>query len=235
MWPLTYEWHQKRNVNLYKDKVEIACFAHAINGGVRIGENAESNIQGLFAAGEVAGGPHGADRLGGNMAVTCQVFGKRAGEAAARFSQSSAENRVIKDVFHEEQGFFQRFRENGEHSLADLRQRLQKNATTSLLIIRNEQGLQKFLQEADEIENLLLNESDIRTLRDIIAAVELGNLIDVGRIMATAALVRTESRGSHYREDCPQMDQGQSKSIVLDRLHKDGYFMAKLEDRSNLQ
>jgi fumarate reductase (CoM/CoB) subunit A len=234
MWPLTYEWHQKRNVNLYKDKVEIACFAHAINGGVRIGENAESNIKGLFAAGEVAGGPHGADRLGGNMAVTCQVFGRRAGEAAARFSQSVAENQMIKDVFQEEQLSLLRFRENGEHSLADLKQQLQKNATVGLLIIRNEQGLQKFLHEADEIEKLLLNDSGIHTLKDIIAAMELANLIDVGRMMATAALVRTESRGSHYREDCPQMDQGQSKNIVLDRAHKDGYFKEGLYDRSNL-
>jgi L-aspartate oxidase len=235
MWPLTYDWYQKRNVNLYKDKVEIACFGHAINGGVRIGENAESNIQGLFAAGEVAGGPHGADRLGGNMVVTCQVFGKRAGEAAAKFSKTIAENQPIKDLFQEEQRFLQRFRGGGEHLLEDIKQRLQKHATASLLIIRNEQGLQKFLHEADKIEDLLLNESGIHTLKDIIAALELENLIDVGRMMATAALLRTESRGSHYREDFPEMDQGQSKNIMLDRMHKDGYFTARLEDRSNLQ
>src|SRR5690606_20253688 len=83
MWPLTYQWYQARGVDLYRDKVQITCSAHAINGGLRIDADAQSNLKGLFAAGEVAAGPHGADRLGGNMSVTCQVFGRRAGRAAA--------------------------------------------------------------------------------------------------------------------------------------------------------
>src|SRR5690606_24743729 len=83
MWPLTYQWYQERGVDLYRDQVQITCSAHAINGGLRIDADAQSNLKGLFAAGEVAAGPHGADRLGGNMSVTCQVFGRRAGQAAA--------------------------------------------------------------------------------------------------------------------------------------------------------
>src|SRR5690606_5887355 len=64
--PTTYQWYQERGVDLYKDKTQITCSAHAINGGLRIDADAQSNLKGLFAAGEVAAGPHGADRLGGN-------------------------------------------------------------------------------------------------------------------------------------------------------------------------
>ena len=83
MWDTTYAWYKAKGADLNRDKVQIACSAHAINGGLFIDENAQSNIKGLFAAGETAAGPHGADRLGGNMAMTCQVFGRRAGAAAA--------------------------------------------------------------------------------------------------------------------------------------------------------
>ena len=84
MWQWTYQWYRALGVDLEKEPIEIACFAHAVNGGLLIDEHAETSIEGLFAAGETAAGPHGADRLGGNMSVTCQVFGKIAGENAAR-------------------------------------------------------------------------------------------------------------------------------------------------------
>ena len=83
MWPMALEYMRTKGVDLLKDGAEIACFAHAVNGGVKIDENAMSDVEGLFAAGECAGGPHGADRLGGNMMVTCQVFGEIAGKNAA--------------------------------------------------------------------------------------------------------------------------------------------------------
>lgn len=64
--------------------MEIACFAHAINGGLKIDKAARTTLPGLYAAGEASTGPHGADRLGGNMLVTCVVFGRIAGENAAK-------------------------------------------------------------------------------------------------------------------------------------------------------
>ena len=79
---------KSRNVDLLKDEVEVAVYAHAVNGGVKISPDAMSTLPGLFAAGECAGGPHGADRLGGNMMVTCQVFGKIAGSSAAEYAVS---------------------------------------------------------------------------------------------------------------------------------------------------
>lgn len=229
MWPLTYEWYQKRGVDLYSDTVQITCSAHAFNGGLRIDADAQSNIKGLFAAGEVAAGPHGADRLGGNMSVTCQVFGRRAGQAAAKRA-SEIEHAHVGSGFEEHKAFLDRFKGAGKCSLSALRKRLQKAANGSLLIIRHEQGLINFLNECQDIRSILLERASIQTPQDLIFALETDNLIEVGMMMASAALVRKESRGSHYREDYPGRDDNYNENIILDKLHQDGYFRARLED-----
>ena len=227
MWPLTYDWYQKRGVDLYRDKVQIACSAHAINGGLRIDADAQSSIEGLFAAGEVAAGPHGADRLGGNMSVTCQVFGRRAGKAAAERAQQIG-HPVVADVFDEQRAFLDRFRRNGACSLEALKKNLQQAANRSLLIIRDEQGLTRFIQECQQARAMLFEQASITTAQDLVHALEINNLIDVGVLMATAALARRESRGSHYREDYPERDKSYDRNIILHRAHPDGYFMARL-------
>ena len=229
MWPLTYAWHQKRGVDLYTDKVQIACSAHAINGGLRIDADAQSNIKGLFAAGEVAAGPHGADRLGGNMSVTCQVFGRRAGKAAAERARQVGHPPVA-DVFDEERAFLDQFRRRGDCSLESLKQGLQKAANRSLLIIRDEPGLTRFIQQCKEARAMLFGQASITAPQDLVHALEINNLIEVGLLMATAALERKESRGSHYRADYPERDGHYDRNIVLDRTHPDGRFMARLAD-----
>jgi fumarate reductase (CoM/CoB) subunit A len=231
MWPLSYNWYLKKNVDLYKDKVEITTSAHAINGGLKIDEHAQSNLKGLFAAGEVAGGPHGADRLGGNMSITCQVFGRRAGEAAAKFAKECTSHSALPDLYDEQKEYLHRFKGKGIVELRDLKRQLQKAANRNLLIIRTEQGLSSIQKEADEIEHLLLNEVNVHDPKDFIRAMELQNLLDVARIMATAAKARKESRGGHFREDFPQMDKEWNKNIFLDVTHPDGMFTARLQDR----
>ncbi len=229
MWPLTYAWHKKRGVDLYTDKVQIACSAHAVNGGLRIDADAQSNIKGLFAAGEVAAGPHGADRLGGNMSVTCQVFGRRAGKAAAERARQTGHSPVA-DIFDEEQAFLGQFKKRGACSLESLKQELQRAANRSLLIIRDEPGLTRFAQQCNEARAMLFEQAAIGTPQDLVHALEINNLIDAGLLMATAALARKESRGSHYREDYPERDQQYDRNIILQRTHPDGHFMARLAD-----
>ncbi len=226
MWPLTYQWYKERGVDLYRDRMQIACSAHAINGGIYIDRNAESNIRGLYAAGEVAAGPHGADRLGGNMAMTCQVFGRRAGVAAAARAKTVVQ-RNISDLDEEQQAFLAQFRGQGVNELAGLRLRLQKAANRHLLVVRHESGLKSFIETCNEVRQLLLNDSRIATPSDLVAAIELNNLCEVGILMAKAALLRSESRGSHYREDFPQTDEKQAQNIFMDTGHPDGWFRAR--------
>ena len=230
MWPTTYEWYKERGVDLYQHKVQIACSAHAINGGILIDENAQSNIGGLFAAGEVAAGPHGADRLGGNMAVTCQVFGRRAGREAARRAKDK-DHPNAPDIHEEQKAFLSAYRRRGTLKLEVLKQELQQAANRHLLIIRDGHGLKKLSERSKELRAELQNNAAIETGSDLRAAVELTNLLDVCDMMTLAASVRTESRGGHYREDYPGKDGKQETSIILDRTAPEGHFRVSLADR----
>lgn len=82
------KWQVRFPSSTLNEQIEVAPFAHAFNGGVRINEFAETRIQGLFVAGEVASGTHGADRLGSGMHAACMVFGARAGKYAAKRASS---------------------------------------------------------------------------------------------------------------------------------------------------
>ncbi len=230
MWPLTYEWYKGRGVDLYRDKVQIACSAHAINGGLYIDANAESNIRGLYAAGEVAAGPHGADRLGGNMAMTCQVFGRRAGRAAAVRAKAISFHREVGELDQEQQIFLAQFRRTGAHDLAALRKKLQTAANRHLLVVRTDAGLKSFLATCTEIREMLLNDTAIPGASDLVHALELNNLCEVGVIMAKAALARTESRGSHYREDFPLSDKKMEQNIFFDVSRPQGQFFARFDE-----
>jgi aspartate oxidase len=90
--------------------------------------------------------------------------------------------------------------------------------------------LEAFLSTLNSIEESLLSNSSISDVTERICAVELMNLIVSGRLMAKAALLRTESRGSHYREDYPLTSKEWNTSIILDRNSVDGYFTGRLED-----
>lgn len=231
MWSLAYDWYLRRNVDLYKDRLEITCSAHAINGGVRINEHAHSSVVGLFAAGEVAGGPHGADRLGGNMAVTCQVFGSRAGKAAARLSKEiGGHHREIQPALTAHQEFIHHIQQQrGTLKIGDLKKQLQVSANRNLLIIRNEQSLRQFHELVQEIEaSLFSKDCSIESSRDVARAIELKNLLDAGRVITKAALARKESRGGHYRTDFPALDASWGQNIIIDASRPEGYFLGKL-------
>jgi L-aspartate oxidase len=229
MWSTTYEWYKARGADLYRDKVQIACSAHAVNGGIYIDDDAQSNIKGLFAAGEVAAGPHGADRLGGNMSVTCQVFGRRAGRAAAARARN-IEHPRFNDIYEEQHAFMSQFRGRGEESLPELRKRLQREANRYLLVVREEDGLQRFAETCREMHEALRSATVIETPEDVVHALELNNLCEVGSLMTMAALERRESRGGHYREDFPYQGETQGTNIFLHAAKPDGFFRARFAD-----
>lgn len=228
MWPLTHQWYLQRGVDLYRDRIQITCSAHAINGGLRIDYNAESNLRGLYAAGEVAAGPHGADRLGGNMSVTCQVFGRRAGIAAAKRARE-IEHREVHDVHLRVHALTERFARDGRESLEEMRAELQRAANRHLLIIRDEAGLTMLRDICDGLRHRLETRARVASTKDRVHAFELSNLLDVAELMTRAALARRESRGGHYRRDCPEVDPAQETNIVLDINSPGGLLRAKLE------
>lgn len=211
MWYIARDYMREKGVDLNSQIVEIAVFAHAINGGVNIDESASSTLPGLYAAGEAAGGPHGADRLGGNMMVTCQVFGKIAGENAAKWA---AQNKAatysnmqpsekIMQILHK--------RLDNEILIKELQEINQNN----LLVCRSEESLSRVLQftedAAHELETAKTQDGvDTDNFR-------LYAMLLSSRLMAKAALQRKESRGSHFREDYPQKDSLESEPAVQKR------------------
>ncbi|MEX3953359.1 FAD-binding protein [Paraburkholderia sp. EG287A] len=235
MWPLTWQWYKDRGVDLHKDRFQITCSAHAVNGGILIDPDSQSSLPGLFAAGEVAAGPHGADRLGGNMAVTCQVFGRRAGIAAAARAKRVPMPDIL-DVEMEIGQLERRFahHETGSELVESIHAELQRAANRHLLIIRDADGLNALLKVCAHLEERL-TQSRIVSPRDRIAAIECANMILVARLMASAALERRESRGGHFRRDYPERDPALGFSIILDSKARSGIVRASLSDLPNLE
>lgn len=191
-------------VDLQKDPVAIAPTQHFFCGGVVINTDGQTDVPGLFACGEVTGGLHGANRVGGNALSELVVFGNRAGRAAAlhaaQFSSGQSElpsgNTLERlKAWEAAQG----------PKPAVFKRRLQKLASEYLGVLRKRQGLETLLQKLAAIG---VEMKDLQAARpqEIMEAVELENLLFTGTVAAKAALLREESRGVHYREDFPEED-----------------------------
>lgn len=190
--------------------------AHAFNGGLKINENAETTVPGLYAAGETAGGPHGADRLGGNMVSAAMVFGFRAGQNAAQRAKETVdtswdEARLQADLA----SHAALIAGEGDISVAELEKKIRNLMWNHCLIVRNASGLETCIAELRQIRSNDLPRILVRP-GEAIRAAALVSMIDTGIILATAALLRRESRGGHYREDYPERnDEEFGKPIVL--------------------
>jgi len=212
LFPMVLEHFRSQGVDLLRDQVEISCYAQAINGGVAIDANAMSTLPGLFAAGETAGGPHGADRLGGNMFVTCQVFGKIAGSNAARFAMKNDHRLMNKAVIQEQSADILALAQK-ECDINLLDKQLKLSTQNNLLIRRNEKGLKNLLSDLEKISNCLKFSPEGKNIN--MENISLAGKIIAAQLMTQAALVRKESRGSHYREDYPETDEQYGKVQYL--------------------
>ncbi|MER5194907.1 succinate dehydrogenase flavoprotein subunit [Streptomyces sp. NPDC002755] len=202
----------------YTDPIPIQPTAHYAMGGIPTnvsGEVLSDNttvVPGLYAAGEVACvSVHGANRLGTNSLLDINVFGKRAGIAAAEYSQKAEyvelpENpaqQVIDQVEHLRTS-------TGTERVAELRRELQETMDANVMVFRTEQTIKTAVEKLAELReryrNISIQDKGRRFNTDLLEAIELGNLLDLAEVMAVSALARKESRGGHYREDYPNRD-----------------------------
>jgi len=202
----------------YTDPIPIQPTAHYAMGGIPTnvqGEVLTDNttvVPGLYAAGEVACvSVHGANRLGTNSLLDINVFGRRAGIAAAEYAQKAdfvelpeaAESQVLAQI--------ERLRSStGTERVAELRRELQECMDANVMVFRTEQTIKTAVEKIGELRaryrNVAIQDKGKRFNTDLLEAIELGNLLDLAEVMAVSALARKESRGGHYREDYPNRD-----------------------------
>lgn len=208
MWRLTNSWFLSRGIDAEHAPMEIACFAHAINGGLKIDKAARTTLPGLYAAGEASTGPHGADRLGGNMLVTCVVFGRIAGENAAKEALARQETEPCPAP-----------RQTGPCTAGSgkparqIMDELQSAMLRDLLVIRSEE---KCIRLRNELTRLNAEAADASfDGTDAWTPYQLRNMLLTAGLMLDAAQARKESRGSHYREDYPCEDPAYAQPIII--------------------
>jgi fumarate reductase (CoM/CoB) subunit A len=196
--PVMLEQFLKYGVDIRTEPMEVAPTAHHIMGGLKITPECKTTLPGLFACGESAGGVQGANRLGGNALADTQVFGKRAGEFAAR-----AEKRVKKidpaQITRQEERL-DRFLAGTENP-AVVRTELQQAMWKGAGIFRDEAGLKNALAVTSRLMQASLKAASTKNLADC-CIVE--NMCLTASLICRSALIRPESRGAHMRIDIAQ-------------------------------
>ena len=212
-----HQFKELAQVDITKEAMEIGPTTHYVMGGVKVdAETQESTVPGLYAAGEVGGGMHGANRLGGNSLSDLLVFGRRAGQHAVGKSGNAP---AIPDaeVNAAMQDALAPFERNGENPYAvqsALQAVMQRNAG----IIRDKAGLEVALAELDKLKGRAQTVG-VTGSREYNpgwhTALDLHSLLVVSEATARAALERTESRGGHTRSDYPDSDEKQTREQIV--------------------
>jgi succinate dehydrogenase / fumarate reductase flavoprotein subunit len=222
-----HQFKELAGVDITREPMEVGPTCHYVMGGVRVdADSTQATVPGLFAVGEVAGGMHGSNRLGGNSLSDLLVFGRRAGLHAALYAKNlggqlvtdSAEVESIARALVEPFG-----RSGGENPYA-IQAELQETMQNLVGIIRTEREMRQALST---IETLKERAKKVRVDGGRVynpgwhVALDLASLLTVAECTTLAALERKESRGGHTRDDHPYTDDTWGKVNVVLRL-RDG-------------
>tara|TARA_Y100001933_G_scaffold24758_1_gene20889 strand:+ start:1293 stop:3047 length:1755 start_codon:yes stop_codon:yes gene_type:complete len=197
-------------LDISKSPMEVAPTAHYSMGGVLVDpEDLSTSVEGLYAAGEVAGGLHGANRLGGNSLAEILIFGKRAGIASVKYSkkinQQLRSNKII-TLAHEN---INRFIKNGDELVRPLQHELRLIMWKYCGVIKDKTLLSEGLAKVEKIKNKL-NNVDVRISKhnceDLALKFDLQSALTSAKATILSALERNESRGAHQRSDFPKLD-----------------------------
>jgi len=210
-----FQYLLSKGIDIRWQKLEFAPAIQHFNGGILINEQGKTSLPGLFAAGEVAGGQHGADRPGGNALADSQVYGKIVGEEAAIYAYRIGEKISTSEVERKLEEEYRELILGSGRPLPDIHQKeeefrwlMWKNAG----IVRTASGLKTLQEKIYSWQEFLDQYSE----KEIEFYLNFRNLLTVGLLIVESALQREESRGTHYREDFPQRnDREWLKYIVL--------------------
>jgi succinate dehydrogenase / fumarate reductase flavoprotein subunit len=216
-----HQFKELAGVDITKEPMEVGPTCHYVMGGVRVdADSTAATVPGLFAAGEVAGGMHGSNRLGGNSLSDLLVFGRRAGLGAALYAKNFGGQLVVDSGQVESivREFLEPFQRTGGENPYAIQADLQDTMQALVGIIRTESELKEALRR---IEALKQRAGKVRVEGGRTynpgwhTALDLKSLLTVAECSAIAALERKESRGGHTRDDHPYTDDQWGKVNVV--------------------
>ena len=218
-----HQFKQLADIDITKEPMEVGPTTHYVMGGIRVdGDTQMSTVPGLFAAGEVGAGLHGANRLGGNSLSDLLVFGMRAGKYAAEFAARQSSPKIEAQQADEiVRAALEPFnRPSGGEGPYQVEHDLQTMMQDRVGIVRREEEMRQALDAIKTLRERAKNVS-VTGNREYNpgwhTALDLQNLITVSEIVARAALERKESRGGHFRDDFPDKDPTYGKFNIVVR------------------
>lgn len=230
--PHVYKTCLHRGIDIAKTPLEVAPGSHTWLGGLKIDGDGRTAVPGLWAAGETSGGIHGGNRIGGSALSSSLVFGRRAGRAAVAVAgKRHGEPQQAPKIPDRERTWLAGLIERTNGPLqADIRDECRMTAHNKLGPIRSGAGCRESLKfyeriEREQLDRMRLSD-DARTSEkaralELESALSLRNLALLGRLLSTAALNRTESRGAHYRGDFPDSDEKNWRVVTRLRRGED--------------
>ncbi len=220
-----HQFKQLADIDITAEPMEVGPTTHYMMGGIRVdGDTQMSTLPGLFAAGESAAGLHGANRLGGNSLSDLLVFGKRAGEFAAKYAANTAPAKIPHDQVKAAaraslEPFERAASEKSTEGPYQVQHALQEMMQELVGIVRREEEMRRALEGIESLKARAKRVS-VTGNREYNpgwhTALDLENLLTVSEAITRSALERQESRGGHFRDDYPEKspDGGTFNTVV---------------------
>jgi succinate dehydrogenase / fumarate reductase flavoprotein subunit len=223
-----HQFKELADVDITAQPMEVGPTCHYVMGGVEVDpDTGSSSVPGLFAAGEVSGGMHGSNRLGGNSLSDLLVFGRRAGAGASEYVRAMTERPVVPEelVTEARATALKPFQQEGGENPYTLHMELQQSMNDLVGIIRKAGEMEEALQRLEKLKEraqALTVEGHQQFNPGWHLALDLRNMLLVSECVAKAALLRTESRGGHTRDDHPVMDAEWRRTLLVCKASGDG-------------
>jgi succinate dehydrogenase / fumarate reductase flavoprotein subunit len=227
-----HQFKELADVDITKEPMEVGPTCHYVMGGIEVDpDTGASTVAGLFAAGECSGGMHGSNRLGGNSLSDLLVFGRRAGAGAAEYIDSlggahpKVSEAAVKEARDRSVAPFGDGGQEGAENPYTLHQELQQNMNDLVGIIRKAEEIEQAQGKIDELRERakhMVVEGHRQFNPGWHLALDLRNMLLVSECVAKAALIRTESRGGHTRDDYPAMDAEWRHQLLVCNIKDDG-------------
>jgi succinate dehydrogenase / fumarate reductase flavoprotein subunit len=230
-----HQFSELADVDITKEPMEVGPTCHYVMGGIEVDpDDGSSAVPGLFAAGECSGGMHGSNRLGGNSLSDLLVFGRRAGLGAVAYLDGSRTTPAIDeaDVESAATAALAPFDGAGDNPYS-LHSELQQMMNDLVGIIREEGEMEQALKRLDDLEDRAKHvavEGHRQFNPGWHLALDLENMLLVSRCVAGSALLRTESRGGHTRDDHPAMSSDWRKRLLVCSLDPEVHGGVRVDD-----